>query len=117
MLLENMKTDISCNRFGGNGDVIIEHYIDEKMLNDTVVMPPLFSRATGQMDMVSCHLAIAAGHLASAGNLADTPCRFEPVFPGELFPAAGEPGLHRIFFQIQYLCDFPDLKSFYIIQD
>lgn len=30
MLLENMKTDISCNRFGGNGDVIIEHYIDEK---------------------------------------------------------------------------------------
>ena len=38
MLLENMKADISCNRFGGNGDVIIEHYIDEKMLNDTVVM-------------------------------------------------------------------------------
>ena len=38
MLLENMKTDIRCNRFGGNGDVIIEHYLDEKMLNDTVVM-------------------------------------------------------------------------------
>ena len=38
MLLGNMKTDISCNRFGGNGDVIIEHYLDEKMLNDTVVM-------------------------------------------------------------------------------
>ena len=38
MLLGNMKTDISCNRFGGNGDVIIEHYIDESMLNDTVVM-------------------------------------------------------------------------------
>ena len=38
MLLQNMKTDISCNRFGGNGDVIIEHYIDEGMLNDTVVM-------------------------------------------------------------------------------
>ena len=33
MLLQNMKTDISCNRFGGNGDVIIEHYIDEGMLN------------------------------------------------------------------------------------
>ena len=38
MLLENMKTDISCNRFGGNGDVIIEHYIDEKMLNDTCLV-------------------------------------------------------------------------------
>ena len=38
MLLGNMKTDISCNRFGGNGDVIIEHYIDEAILNDTVAM-------------------------------------------------------------------------------
>ncbi len=38
MKIENTKTDISTNRFGGNGDVIIEHYIDEKLLNDSVVM-------------------------------------------------------------------------------
>ena len=38
MLIQDTKTDISTNRFGGNGDVIIEHYIDEKLLNDSVVM-------------------------------------------------------------------------------
>ena len=38
MKIENTKTDIYANRFGGNGDVIIEHYIDEKLLNDSVVM-------------------------------------------------------------------------------
>ena len=38
MLLGNMKTDIFTNRFGGNGNVIMEHYIDEAMLNDTIVM-------------------------------------------------------------------------------
>ena len=38
MLIQDTKTDISTNRFGGNGDVIIEHYIDEKLLNDCVVM-------------------------------------------------------------------------------
>lgn len=38
MIIENTKTDICANRFGGNGDVIIEHYLDEKLLNDSVVM-------------------------------------------------------------------------------
>lgn len=38
MLWTNKKTDISTNRFGGNGDVIIEHYIDETMLHSSVVM-------------------------------------------------------------------------------
>ncbi len=38
MLIENTKTDICSNRFGGNGDVIMEHYIDEKLLNETVVL-------------------------------------------------------------------------------
>ena len=38
MLIQDTKTDICTNRFGGNGDVIIEHYIDEKLLNDCVVM-------------------------------------------------------------------------------
>lgn len=38
MIITNTKTDISTNRFGGNGDVIIEHYLDEKLLNDSVVM-------------------------------------------------------------------------------
>ncbi len=38
MLWTEKKTDISSNRFGGDGDVIIEHYLDEKMLNDSVVM-------------------------------------------------------------------------------
>lgn len=38
MKITNSKTDICANRFGGNGDVIIEHYLDESMLNDSVVM-------------------------------------------------------------------------------
>ena len=38
MLLQNMKTDISCYRFVVYVDVIIEYYIDEGMLYDTVVM-------------------------------------------------------------------------------
>ena len=38
MKITNNKTDICANRFGGNGDVIIEHYLDESMLNDSVVM-------------------------------------------------------------------------------
>lgn len=38
MLINETKTDISVNRFGGNGEVIIEHYIDEKLLNENVVM-------------------------------------------------------------------------------
>lgn len=32
MKITNSKTDICANRFGGNGDVIIEHYLDESML-------------------------------------------------------------------------------------
>ena len=36
MKITNSKTDICANRFGGNGDVIIEHYLDESMLNDSV---------------------------------------------------------------------------------
>lgn len=38
MLIKNSKTVICSNRFGGDGDVIIEHYLDEKLLNDSVVM-------------------------------------------------------------------------------
>ena len=38
MKITNSKTDICANRFGGNGDVIIEHYLDESLLNDSVVM-------------------------------------------------------------------------------
>lgn len=38
MIIKETKTDISKNRFGGNGEVIIEHYLDEKLLNDSVVM-------------------------------------------------------------------------------
>lgn len=38
MLFTDKKTDVSTNRFGGNGDVIINHYIDEKMINDSIVM-------------------------------------------------------------------------------
>lgn len=38
MLYTDKKTDISTNRFGGNGDVIINHYIDEKLINDSIVM-------------------------------------------------------------------------------
>ncbi len=32
------KRDISTNRFGGKGDVIIDHLIDEKLINDGIVM-------------------------------------------------------------------------------
>ena len=28
MKITNSKTDICANRFGGNGDVIIDHYLD-----------------------------------------------------------------------------------------
>lgn len=38
MLFTDKKTDIATNRFGGDGDVIINHYIDEKMINDSIVM-------------------------------------------------------------------------------
>ena len=38
MLFTNKKTDIATNRFGGDGDVIINHYIDEKLINDSIVM-------------------------------------------------------------------------------
>ena len=38
MLFTNRKTDVCSNRFGGDGDVIINHYIDEKMMNDSIVM-------------------------------------------------------------------------------
>lgn len=38
MIFNDKKVDVFSNRFGGNGDVIIEHYIDEKLLNDSVVM-------------------------------------------------------------------------------
>lgn len=38
MLFTNKKTDVSTNRFGGNGDVIINHYIDEKLINDSIAM-------------------------------------------------------------------------------
>lgn len=38
MILNDKKVDVFSNRFGGNGDVIMEHYIDEKLLNDTVNM-------------------------------------------------------------------------------
>lgn len=38
MLITETKTDICANRFGGDGEVIIEHYIDEKLLNDAIVM-------------------------------------------------------------------------------
>ena len=38
MIIKETKTDISKNRFGGNGEVIIEHYLDEKLWNDSVVM-------------------------------------------------------------------------------
>lgn len=38
MIFTDKKIDVCSNRFGGNGDVIIEHYIDEKFLNDSVVM-------------------------------------------------------------------------------
>ena len=38
MLFTNRKTDVCSNRFGGDGDVIINHYIDEKMINDSIVM-------------------------------------------------------------------------------
>ena len=33
MLFTNKKTDVATNRFGGDGDVIINHYIDEKLIN------------------------------------------------------------------------------------
>ena len=38
MLYTNKRTNIVSNRFGGKGDVIIKHYIDEEMINDTIVM-------------------------------------------------------------------------------
>ena len=38
MRIKNQKTDICTNRFGGEGDVIIEHYIDEELLGGSVVM-------------------------------------------------------------------------------
>ena len=38
MLFTDRKTDVCSNRFGGDGDVIINHYIDEKMINDSIVM-------------------------------------------------------------------------------
>lgn len=38
MLITETKTDISLHRFGGEGEVIIEHYLDERLLNDSVVM-------------------------------------------------------------------------------
>lgn len=38
MILQDKKTDIFKNRFGGNGDMIAEHYIDERLLGDRVVL-------------------------------------------------------------------------------
>lgn len=38
MIITDKKVDKVMNRFGGNGEVIIEHYITESMLNDSVVM-------------------------------------------------------------------------------
>lgn len=38
MLYTEKKVDVCHERFGGTGDVIIEHYIDEKMINSGIVM-------------------------------------------------------------------------------
>lgn len=38
MIFTEKKIDKCMNRFGGNGEVIIEHYFDESKLNDSVVM-------------------------------------------------------------------------------
>ncbi|MDO4177759.1 MAG: cupin domain-containing protein [Phascolarctobacterium sp.] len=38
MLIQEKKIDVAMNRFGGDGEVIIEHYITESMLNSSVVM-------------------------------------------------------------------------------
>jgi len=38
MIITDRKVDVALNRFGGDGEVIIEHYITESMLNDSVVM-------------------------------------------------------------------------------
>lgn len=38
MILQDKKVDVFSNRFGGNGDVIMEHYIDEALLNDAITM-------------------------------------------------------------------------------
>ena len=43
MLFTNKKTDIATNRFGGDGDVIINHYIDEKLINDSIGQRPIVS--------------------------------------------------------------------------
>ncbi len=38
MIFTDKKTDVCQNRFGGNGEVIIEHYFDEAKINDSIVM-------------------------------------------------------------------------------
>ena len=43
--------------------------------------------------------------------------RFKTVLSGSLPAAPGQPGLYRIFLQIQYLRDLADFKALHIIQD
>ena len=81
MLLGNMKTDISCNRFGGNGDVIIEHYIDESMLNDTVVMDAKVTLKPG------CSLGYHGMPLATPRTLPRTCCCKHWLLRVKLFTA------------------------------
>lgn len=38
MIINGKKTDVAHERFGGSGDTIIEHYIDESLLGGSVVM-------------------------------------------------------------------------------
>lgn len=38
MIIEQRKTDICQNRFGGKGEVILEHLTDEAQINDKMVM-------------------------------------------------------------------------------
>lgn len=38
MFIKEAKTDLCQNRFGGNGEVIIEHLLDESLISDKMVM-------------------------------------------------------------------------------
>ena len=47
MLYTEKKIDVCHERFGGTGDVTIEHYIDEKMLNSSIIMYAKVTMAPG----------------------------------------------------------------------
>ena len=49
MLFTDRKTDVCSNRFGGDGDVIITHYIDEKKITEAELVSRSEVKKTGNV--------------------------------------------------------------------